>query len=1261
MHHFKHMLVRNFGRTRSLWILAVLAIGFLLSPVSLRAQFITGSLSGTVRDTTGAVVPKADVTLINEATNDTRTTVSNQAGYFTFAGVPAGTYTVTVSAPGFQFWKVIDVLMNSGDIRTVPDIPLKVGAATQTISVTAGAAQILPIDSGVRSDVISSKDLERLSLEGRDVSEVLKLLPGSNISAVTSGSGGGTTLDFSTVANVGSAVGNGITTSGAPYRGGSSYLLDGVNIIDVGCNCYSIVTPNPDMVSEVKVDQSFGADEPNGPVVIGVTSKSGGNKFHGEAYFYARNQALNSNTWLNDYQNSKVAAGKPLPAPKQSGEWYYPGGNIGGPILIPHTAFSKAGKLFFWAGYEYYHQMLPASTPFESYIPSAGMMAGNFTSSGSGNSTLCPNGFVKGGTNWCGDPTGSLDAQGNVVNAAALPVDPGATALMKMFPAANADPATTPGGYNYVMPYSNPQNGYTWRGRVDYDINANNKVFVTYQQGHTVFQTLAHLYWNPAYDIPYPGGGLNEPNTSRAMTVNFVSVLRPTLTNEFVFGWGWANGPTTPSDLSAIYKGTLGYPYQTIYNSASLVAPSINSAGAMTFPDISQPALFDSAGVYPLKKQSPSFADNVTKVWKTHTIKAGAFTELVGNNQGQWEFPNGQFSFGNAPGTNKVTGSGVSQTTLIGTTNPTANLVMGIADYFSQNSYENIQDLASRTVSGYVMDDWKFNRRLTVNVGVRWDHIGRWYDRQGLGMAVWYPQLFAQDVAENQAAKSMVVEYPGVRWKGIDSGIPNGGSPTRLAWATPRVGFAYDLQGNGQTVIRGGWGEYVWNDMAPGGALTTSQNVMTYNSPGSQDITMAQVALQTVPGNNQPAGSITADSYNDYQDPLTYAWNLTIDRQLPLHSMLEVAYVGNSTHHMLMDEQTDAVGIGGSEFVNQNKIPLGGLFGPDPVTGAKAPADPENNSTFNVEDYYPYSGCVSGGCYGYGTNSISVGTHVGISNYNGLQVAWLKQQGRASWNFNYTWSKALGVISSTFDAFSVRGNYGILNIDRPQVFNASYAYSFGTVYRGGEKLVSGVANGWNISGTTTIQAGGNLQGGNLGLSIQQPIPGNTSQFESLTTRTYFGTDADSILPITTCNPKGGLQSHQLMNLSCFNAPVVGTQGDRQVHPYLGGPMYTDSDLSIYKTFNIHEQHNVQFRASAFDFMNHSLWGSTGGNLLSLYYSTSDGGHTFTPNTSVYGGDGVSLTGTCGAGSSVWGCENQKAPFSGAGYARIVELSVKYNF
>lgn len=1126
------------------------------------------------------------------------------------------------------------------------DIQLAVGSASAAVTVSANAAQILPTDSGERSEVISSKDLEQLSLEGRNVSELLKVLPG--VTTVANGTSGGSSVDFSAEGPTGSSVGVGDSPSGSPYRGGTSFLLDGANIIDPGCNCYSIAVPNPDMTAEVKVQQSFGADSPNGPVVINVTSKSGGAKYHGEAYFYARNQALNSNTWINNQQGT----------PKQAGEYYYPGGNIGGPILIPHTNFSTNHKLFFWAGYEYYKQTLPSAAPLESYIPSAGMMAGNFTSSGAGNAALCPTGFSASATNWCNNLANSYAPDGTPITGGVISqqyLDPGAAALMKMFPAANANPATTPGGYNYVENVSSQQNGYVWRGRVDYNINANNKLFVTYQEGKTTFVTVGHVYYNPAYDVAYPGGNLTQPVVSRVATANLVDVITPTLTNEFVFGWGFANEPYAPTDLSAIYKTTLGYNYGTVYSSASLVAPSVESAGAQTFPDISQPAFYNASGIYPTKKAIPSFADNMTKVWKSHTFKFGGFTELVGNDQGDYAYPNGEFGFGNQPLPNGVTGSTLPAGTDIGSYNPTANLVMGVADYFTQNSSEPVEDMAYRTTAGYLLDNWQVKPRLTVNVGLRFDHVGRWYDRQGVGMAVWMPQLYASDLAENEAAKSMVIQYPGVRWHAIDPGIPNSGSPVHLAYTSPRVGLSYDVQGNGATIIRGGWGEYVWNDQVNdyAGALSTSQDMATYNSPGGQAIRLDQVSLQTPTGNLAPAGSIYAVPYNDYEMPTTKAWNLTVDRRLPWHTLLDVAYVGNLTQHLLMGGESDGAGIGGTEFSNVNKIPLGGLFGADPVTNAAAPADPDNTATYTLQDYYPYSGCVTGGgCYGYGTNQVYVHQHTGYSNYNGLQVAWLKQVGHFSFDFNYTWSKALGIIGSTLDAFNVHGNYGVLAIDRPQVFNSSYAYNLGKLYHGGASVLASVVNGWTISGITTYQSGGNLQSNssqNLGLSIEkQDASGN--DIEALTSRSYFGTDADSILPVTTCNPRAGLKTLQLVNLSCFSAPVLGSQGDRQVSPYLRGPIYTDSDLTVYKTFSITKRQNVQFRASAFDFMNHSLWGFSGNDLLTLKYGTQDGGHSFYTNSNLLG-----------VAENTWGTMNQKSPYSGAGYARIVELSLKYNF
>jgi len=270
-----------------------------------------------------------------------------------------------------------------------------------------------------------------------------------------------------------------------------------------------------------------------------------------------------------------------------------------------------------------------------------------------------------------------------------------------------------------------------------------------------------------------------------------------------------------------------------------------------------------------------------------------------------------------------------------------------------------------------------------------------------------------------------------------------------------------------------------------------------------------------------------------------------------------------------------------------------------------------------------------------------VGEHVGYSNYNGLQVAWLKQAGRLSFDFNYTWSKALGIINSTVDAFNVHGDYGVLNIDRPQVINTSYAYDLGSLYHGDHRVIGGAANGWTVSGTTTWQAGGNLQAQdtqNLGLTIL-----NTAKNENLTSNSYFGTNANQILPISTCNPRTNLTSHQLLNLSCFSAPPLGQQGLRQF-PYLAGPAYNNSDLTIYKTFGITERQKVQFRASAFNFMNHPLWGFSTTNDMTLKYTTTNG-TTFAPN--VASGLPAGYT---------WGTMDGKS-----GSPRVVEVSLKYSF
>jgi hypothetical protein len=1251
------------------WALAVFVICLLLGSLSLQAQLLTGSISGTVQDQAGAVVSGATVTLLNQTTGDRRKTVSNDSGYFTFAGANPGTYSVGILASGFRGWLQSDITLNVGDQRSVAGIQLAVGTASESVVVSSASQEIVPTDNGERAALLSSQDIERLTVQGREISELLKILPG--VTSVANGTGNGLGFNFTEMSASGSAVGVGLSTNGAPYRGGTAYLLDGANIVDPGCACWSIAAVNPDMTAAVKVQTSnFGADNADGPVIINVTSKSGGSDFHGEAYLYARNGVLNSNTW--QHKHAGAAAN-----PRTSDAYYYPGGNFGGPVRIPHSDFNKNSKLFFWGGYEYQWQNPQSTTTIRSIIPSTDMMGGNFTLKNTSatnpyatNAILCSSGFSTTNIgNMCADPTGGYDANGKkITSPSALTEDAGAKSIMSLFPEANVNPANN-SGYNFYKTVGGQQNVYIYRFRVDYNPNEKNKFYAAYQQAHTVSPVPVKMWNNTITDgVPFPGGGMTAPATTRVFSGNLLTVITPTLTNELLGAWAWSDNPTKPNDLTPSLLSSTGYPYGT-YFSGSTVTPGINSynngGSQLNFPDMSMADLWSGEdGAYQNKKTSVMWSDNITKVYKTHTIKVGAYTTMATVYQGNWENYNGIFSFNDTSQADPLVGPGTSlgnsnsalygNAITIGTVNPTANLVMGIASKFTQDNATPLSNMAYRITAVYGMDDWKITPRLMLNLGWRFDHIGRWYDRSGNGLAVWYPKLYSSDINDagltatgtgwpyTNSTSGAGWPFPGVRWHGVDSGIPNGGSPTRPAFVSPRLGLAYDVFGTGKTVIRGGWAEYRWQDQFNdySGPLATATEMQNYNTP-TGNVRFSDIgALGSLAksGFSLPSGTIYAADPNDHDNGGTDAYNLTISQQTPWHTLLEVAYVGNHTKDLLMGGQTLGTAVGGSDYNNQNKIPKGGVFKVDPVTGAAAPADPDNTGTYNLTDYYPYG-------EGYGQNSVHVYTHNGYSNYNGFQVSWIKQTGKLSFNLNYTWSKSLGILGTTVDPFSVHGNYGVLAIDRPHVINTSYTYSMGRVLNTSNKLLSGAANGWNISGTTTWQAGGNLQAinnneQNLGLTINDSVTG-----KNVTTLSYYGTNVGDIQPVLTCDPKGGFTvSHQELNPLCFAPPKLGVYGPRQ-YKYLGGPAYFNSDLTLFKTFHVVGKQKVEFRAAMFNFLNHPL---------RAYSSTAQITPTFTTT------DKVNFTSTLVQNLSSGLKQYIGAPDTETGY-RLGELSVKYNF
>ncbi len=1186
-----------------------------LGTASAYAQ-VSATINGTVTDSTGAVISGAKVTITNQNSKEARDSIANSEGYFAFPALLPGLYSVKIEAKGFQGYEQKDISISSGDNRKLADLILPIGSEAQTVEVQANT-QIIPVENGQRAALLDYKDIQQLAIQGRNLSELLKVLPG--VTSAAPGLGNGASFDPTTVSVGSSAVGNGLNANGAPNRGGTSQLSDGVDIDDPGCNCNSLAILNPDMTQEVNVQTSnFGADAPRGPVVINSTSKSGGATYHGEAYFYVRNDVLNANDWQSDHQGT----------PKGSAHYYYPGFNVGGPIPLTKK------KLLGWFGYERILQDSGNSNRLQSFIPTPDMLAGNFTNTAA-NVAFCQGNLTAAATNGCNDLTGTVLPDGSVVGVGARPagiipaefLDPGAKALASFWPKANADPTITPGGYNYNQVIPGTHNGYLFRTRVDYNLDQNNTFFISYQYGQDSAPSQgngAHIYWTPGNSIPYPGGGLISSSYSKSVAGHFTHIFSSTFTNEFIASWGYGNFPVGPPSASAAYRTTLAYPtnYGTVFHTGSPLIPSYsapgNNGGKQDFPDFSQQDIFETGGKYLVRKELPAFSDSATKVVKTHTVKFGIYAENVGNIQGGSFSPNGNLSNFDAGGkvyNNLITGAPIGSPN-----NPTANFVMGNALGYAENDRAPISDMAYQTLSFFFDDSWKATKRFSLEYGIRFEHIGHWYDRQGDGLAVFLPTLVASD----QAAGKL---NPGIYSHGNSPGISKAGSPDRFLFVSPRVGMSYDLLGTGRTILRGGIGAYRFSDQYNDytGALSTAQNIRSYGLPGQTSVLLSQIGQIPVPAAGGINGGVNAVGATDYGIPKTVSYNFTISQQAPFKSLFEIAYVGNQSTQLLEGGQTQS-GAGFTDYINVNKVPLGAFFAPDPVTGVVSP-NPENLSQgapANKEaDYRTYGNA-------YGTNTVAVNQHVGYGNYNGLQMSWVKRSERLTYNLNYTWSKNLGTVLLE-DPFVLRNNYGVTANDRSHVLNTSYSYNFVHPYNGDSRLIRGAANGWTMTGITTLQSGGNLQAlysPNFGLSIK-----------NLSGATYFGTSAAKLIqPLVTCNLKGNLATNQKINESCFAAPTVGTNGPSS-YPYVKGPAFFQTDLAAYKTFKIRESQGVQFRLSAFNFVNHPLPQFSGGSQLQLNYN-----NDLTVNTA--------------ANAKTQGFVDTK---TGGHAARILELALKYNF
>jgi hypothetical protein len=1168
-------MLKQTGRS----VLALAAM--VLLAATLWSQAIFATLTGVVTDSSGAVVAGVKVTLRNAESGDLRDTVTDNQGYYTFASVPVGTYNLTVTQPGFQTFAENGIALGGGEKRNV-NAALQVGNTNQTVEVSGQADIITPVDSGEKANILTTRQLENYVQVGSNAAEYIKIMPGF---AVQNGAANKQNYSGQTIG----INANGDSGSQSPLNNAFSYnglpgntldiVADGAHVSDPGCNCDTPVNPNSDFLQEFKILASnFSAEDQKGPMVITSVTKAGGSSFHGNGFFSARNYVLNAN---DAYSN---ALGLKQPQDK----YYYPGGSIGGPVLIPWTNFNKNhDKLFFFTGYEYFYQVLDTGD-LTATVPTSGMLNGNFS----------PSELAKLGTKTAsGGPPGTITAKWPGGQMPASLIDPNMQALMKLYPAPNADPNIT-GGYNYVQSEIFNQNNYQWTVRGDYNVSDNTKIFVRYNMQRELQQFPVGLWWRNGSQVPYPTP-IEGKNRSDSITGTLTHVFSPTMTNEAVFAYTFVGFPNVFQDPSKVDRKKVGYNDPTLFNNGVAQIPSFGASGGEA-AFIFNPGGFEaggpSSGLY-ANKYMPSVSDTLTKVWGTHTAKAGFFYEWIRNAQPANNDTNGDLTF--VPSSNSTFTYGDAY----------ADELAGNMSSYTEANFNRINEISYHTYEGFVQDSWKVNSKLTLELGLRMTHFTPWSDDEGFGYSVFIPSQYNP---ANSGACAAGPTFCGFNWHSRDAAVPLGGFPQRTLFWQPRFGLAYDLFGQGKTVLRGGWGRFYYHSGQFTSGLDTSAGsesvTLTPSSIGNKPLLASQlntIAFQAIPAT---PGAVQS---TDNKQPYTDSYSFTISQKTPWSGLLEVGYVGNQSHDL-----QNSAGYGS----NINLVPVGAMFA--------AP----NPGTADANNYRPY----------LGYSDINLAANNLYANYNAFQVTWAHQASRAVIQLNYTYGKALGIVApggaatlgglqAILDPFNLGNNYGVQPGNRTNLFNAAYSINLPSPVHG-NKFAAGAINGWQLSGITQLESGANLTGnsgtnydfnwqlnGAIIPGTQNVVnPGGTNGIP-IGNQALLGTNAIQLNPILTCNPTANLAPHQFINGNCFGVPTAVGQNGPTVLPAIYGPAFFNSDLGIFKNFQIKESMKLQFRVQAQNFLNHPLWSFPNSNNLTLNYTqASPGSSTITQNNSTFG-------------------------------------------
>jgi hypothetical protein len=1087
------------------WLFPALLFAFLLASASVGSlgQSTSGSITGTVKDNAGAPITDANVTIANPATNLTRQVSTNSTGVFSAAQLPPGNYKVTVEKSGFKKLEKTGVVLNATDLVNAGDFVLDVGAVTDTVTVTADQARIeIQSESGERSGVVTNTQLRELALNGRSYHDFLKTIPGVITGNVNSGQ------VSASVGSLGSFNVNGTRSNQ------KELTVDGSSDIDTGNNVDTHASLNPDAISEVKVlTSNFQAEYGRaGGAFVSVVSKSGTKDFHGGGRYFHRHEGLNANNYFRNAQG-RLANGVEI-QPRNLYRYNDDGYDIGGPIWIPGLRFNKnKDKLFFYWNQEWFQQLAPEAAR-NLRVPTAAERNGDFsqTLDGNGAKVYVKDPLINGN---CTATDQTACFPNNIIPANRFYSN--GQAILNVFPQPNV-----PGrnDYNYTSSISTKYPRRESILRIDYNITDRTRLTARYT-GNKEERLLAYGSFNGTLNFPL--APISFPRPGRNGVLTLTHTFSPTLTNEFIFG---------PSS-NFIYYAPVGDGAQRSARNITipLLFPNVNSANLIpnfhfggisnnTFPD------FNFNGL-PFTNQNHTFnfIDNVSKIVGQHTFKAGFYAQRSRKDQTVFAHVNADINFNN------------DSNNPLNTQYPYSNALLGIYNNYNQANSFPKGLYRYWNVEGYVQDNWKLTRKLTLDYGLRLSWYEPQYDRllqtgsfnptqydpakavrlyfpvcingastcvSGANRRAVDPALLKQPGFVPTAANTQPFNFIGALVIGsgdladgigqASKGFPRGGYNSRGAQWGPRFGFAYDLTGNGKTIVRGGAG--ISYDRVQGNiAFDQITNPPTVIQPNLlygrlADLTPGQTGLLA------PSGAVGYAL--DGKLPTIYSMSLGVQRDIGYNTVVDVSYVGTLSRHLFQARQL-------------NYIPLDYLF-------TKAAQDPTQfaggvvpDSDTTIAQVYKDAGFKFDGTKALPDNlirpypglaGIRFEENAGSSNFNSLQVAVNRRFSRGfTYSIAYTWSKALGTTSGDSDFVNPNATrlyeYRLLSFDRAHAFVTTYVYDLPKAgkHLGDHWLARGVLNGWQVSGITSLISGSpfELGVGIAGINVNQRVAGSWTE------------------------------------------------------------------------------------------------------------------------------------------------------------------------